>query len=321
MTNVETIMPGTSVDEYAAPLFIAWQLNSECNLHCLHCCEEAGSVFPDRMSKDQMLEACRQFVEADIPYLALSGGEPLMCPEFWDVCEYLRANHVNVKVETNGEMIDADVAGRLGRLDLRSVQISLDGATAKAHEDLRKNGDYKKVIRACEFLRAEGANLEIVFVPTRFNIGEVAQAVDLAASLGAYGFYTGKLMRIGRAARNWELLCASQEQYEQFFQTLEEKTQQYKGKMKVYCYPYDVIEELRYRLTAPSASLLVLPNGKVKLIGPMPFICGDLRVSTLDEIWQRYKRAWKDPRVIEHGRRVVGNPAALAEANNWIELE
>ncbi len=76
MTQLESIMAGASADEYSAPLFIAWQLNSECNLHCLHCCEEAGAVFPDRMSKEQMLEACRQFVEAEVPYVALSGGEP-----------------------------------------------------------------------------------------------------------------------------------------------------------------------------------------------------------------------------------------------------
>ncbi len=320
MTQLESIIAGSSSAEYDAPLFIAWQLNSECNLNCLHCCEEAGSVFPDRMSKEQMLEACRQFVEAQIPYVALSGGEPLMCPEFWDVCEYLRSNYVNVKVETNGEMVDENVAKRLGDLKLRSVQISLDGATKAAHEALREKGDYEKVIRACNYLREVDANTEIVFVPTKFNIHEVEDAIDLAASVGAYGFYTGKLMRIGRAARNWEKLCASEEQYQDFFASLDKKKQQYEGKMKVYCYPYDVIEELKYRLTTPSASLLVLPNGKVKLIGPLPFICGDLREHTLDEIWQRYKHAWNDPKVIEFGKRVVEDPALVAEANNWIEL-
>lgn len=320
MTPLESIMDGASVQQYDAPLFIAWQLNSECDLRCLHCCEEAGAVFPDRMSKEQMLEACRQFVEAQIPYVALSGGEPLQCPEFWDVCEYLRAHEVNVKVETNGEMIDAEVATRLGGLNLRSVQISLDGATPQAHEALRKHGNHAKVLAACKSLREHGANVEIVFVPTKFNIHEAGQVVDMAAELGAYGFYTGKLMRIGRAAKNWEALNASEEQYEQFFATLKEKTEQYQGKMKVYFYPYDVIEELRYRLTTPSASLLVLPNGRVKLIGPMPFICGDLREHTLKEIWRRYKKAWKDPQVVAFGEEIVNEPSRVSEANNWIEL-
>ena len=320
MSELESAVAGSSMAEYDAPLFIAWQLNATCNLKCLHCCEEAGAPAVDQMTREQMLAACAQFVEADIPYVALSGGEPLMCPDFWEVCECLRASGANVKIETNGEMIDDDVAGRLGRLRLRSVQVSLDGATAKAHEALRENGDYDKVIRACNRLRSEGANTEIVFVPTRLNIHEVGDAIDIAASLGAYGFYTGKLMRIGRAARNWNELCPSDEQYVQFFKTLDEKTEQYRGEMKVYCYPFDVIEELRYRLTTPSASLLVLPSGKVKLIGPLPFICGDLTKTGLAEIWQRYKQAWQDPRVVEFGRRVVDDPALVAEANNWIEL-
>lgn len=320
MTKVETTIAGSSADQYAAPLFIAWQLNSECDLDCLHCCEEAGKAFPDRMTGEEMLEVCRQFVEMAVPYVALSGGEPLMCPHFWDVCGFLRANAVSVKIETNGEMIDAEVARRLGRFELRSVQVSIDGASQTAHEALREKGDWHKVIEACKLLRAEDAAIEIVFVPTRLNIHEVGDAVDLAASLGAHGFYTGKLMRIGRAARNWEKLCASDEEYDRFFATLEQKTKQYRGRMKVYCYPYDVVEELKYRMTTPSASLLVLPNGKVKLIGPLPFICGDLKKSPLVEVWENYKRAWKDERVMEFARRLIDNPALVAEANNWIEL-
>ena len=321
MTEAQAIIQGASMDEYTAPLFIAWQLNSECNLNCHHCCEEAGAECPDQMTKEQMLNVCRQFVEADIPYVALSGGEPLMCPHFWDVCEYLRANDIDIKVETNGEMIDAEAAKRLGDLKLRSVQISMDGATAETHEALRENGDWASVRRACDLVRDADANIEIVFVPTQLNIHEVGEVIELTAELGAYGFYTGKLMRIGRAAQNWDRLCPTDEQYARFFEILKEKTEKYLGRMKVYCYPYDVIEELKYRLGTPAASLLIIPNGKVKLIGPLPFICGDLTVNPLTEIWENYKAAWKDERVIEFGRRVVAKPELVAEANNWIELQ
>ncbi|KKL75094.1 hypothetical protein LCGC14_2058380, partial [marine sediment metagenome] len=116
---------------------------------------------------------------------------------------------------------------------------------------------------------------------------------------GIYGVYTGKIMRIGRAAKNWDVLCPSDSEYERFFDVLKEKTASYEGKMKVYYYPYDVIEELKYRLESPSASLLVVPNGKVKLIGPLPFICGDLKKQKLSEIWENYKMAWRHPDVIE----------------------
>jgi MoaA/NifB/PqqE/SkfB family radical SAM enzyme len=318
--ELRTILNGSNFEDYNAPLFIAWQLNSACNLGCLHCCEEAGESMPDEMSKEQALDFCGQIAELDIPYMAISGGEPLLCPHIFDVCESIRNSNISLKIETNGEFIDEQTARKLAELKLRSVQISLDGATPETHEKLRLRGDWEKAIAACKYLVEYGVNTEIVFVPTKFNIHEIGDAIDMAYSMGAYGFYTGKTMRIGRAAKNWDILCPSDEEYEKFFDVLQEKTAAYEGKMKVYYYPYDVLEELKYRLECPSASLLVVPNGKVKLIGPLPFICGDLKKQSLSRIWENYKKAWRNPDVIEFTREVIADPKLLAESNNWREI-
>jgi MoaA/NifB/PqqE/SkfB family radical SAM enzyme len=303
-----------------APLFIAWQINSECNLGCLHCCEEAGHSLPDEMNGQEIFHFLDQVVSLNIPYVALSGGEPLLHSHFYEICDFLRASNISLKIETNGEFIDEAVAGRLARLKLRSVQVSLDGATPSVHGRLRLAGDWNKAVTACRLLIKEGVNTEIVFVPTKFNIHEIEQLVDLAYSLGVYGVYTGKIMRIGRAARNWNILCPSDEEYENFFSALGKKIAAYNGKMKIYYYPYDVIEELKYRLNSPAASLLVLPNGKVKLIGPLPFVCGDLKRHSLSEVWENYKRAWQDSRVVEFANRVVVQPELLAESNKWVQI-
>lgn len=311
---------GSTIEDFRAPLFVAWQITSRCNLGCLHCCEESGHSFPDEMEGEEILNFGREIVKLEIPYVALSGGEPLLHPDFFKVYEFLRNEGIDLKVETNGDFIDRDVAGRFAQLGARSVQVSVDGATASTHQRLRLNGNWERAIEACRHLIEEGVNTEIVFVPTKFNIHEIGDAIDLAASLGCYGFYTGKIMRIGRAALNWSMLCPSPKEYENFFRVLEAKTAEYKGRMKVYYYPYDVIEELKYRLEYPAASFLVLPNGKVKLIGPLPFVCGDVRKQSLEEIWTRYKKAWRQPEVIEYARRVIDNPLLLAEANRWIEI-
>lgn len=311
---------GASFSDYNAPLFIAWQLNSACNLACLHCCEEAGHHMPDELSSEEIKRFCSQMVDAAIPYVAISGGEPLLHPDFFWISEYLRGHGVSLKVETNGHLIDDLTARRFAGLGFRSVQISVDGATPETFEKLRVNGSWSKTIDACRCLVAHGVNTEIVFVPTRFNIHETGRVIDLAYELGIYGFYTGKIMRIGRAAKNWDVLCPSSAEYEQFFAVLEQKQKQFDGRMKVYYYPYDVIEELKYRLEHPSASLLVIPNGKVKIIGPLPFICGDLRKHGFADIWEKYKMAWKNPDVIEFAWKVIKDPQLLKEANTWKEL-
>jgi len=318
--ELRAILKGSNFDDYSSPLFIAWQLNSACNLGCLHCCEEAGHSMPDEMTREQALDFCRQIAELNIPYMAISGGEPMLCPHIFDVCEFIRKNNISLKIETNGEFIDEQVARKFADLKMRSVQISLDGATPETHERLRLEGDWEKAITACKYLVEYGVNTEVVFVPTKFNIHDIGDIIDLAYSMGIYGVYTGKIMRIGRAAKNWDILCPSDEEYEVFFDVLQEKTAAYEGKMKVYYYPYDVIEELKYRLEYPSASLLVVPNGKVKLIGPLPFVCGDLKKQNLNQIWDKYKKAWQNPEVIEFTRKVISEPKLLAESNNWREI-
>ena len=311
---------GSSFSDFEAPLFIAWQLNSACNLDCLHCCEEAGHSMPDELDSVEVMDFCRQIVELKIPYVAISGGEPLLHNDFLKISEFIRSHGISLKVETNGVLIDDAMARRFAELEFRSVQISVDGATAESFEKLRIHGDWQKSIDACNRLVKAGVTTEIVFVPTKFNIHETADVIDMAHEMGVYGFYTGKIMRIGRAAQNWDILCPSEQEYEKFFKVLKQKQTQYDGLMKVYYYPFDVIEELKYRLEHPSASLLVIPNGKVKLIGPLPFICGDLRRHSLAEIWQRYQEAWKQPQVIDFTQKVIDNNELLKEANKWVEL-
>lgn len=313
-------LSGERFEDFASPLFIAWQINSICNLGCLHCCEEAGHSIPGEMTKEEIFKLCEEIRELEIPYVALSGGEPLLHPELFNMCEFFSKHKINFKVETNGEFINEDVAKRFSRLSPRSIQISLDGATAEAHEKLRLNGNWQKAMEACKLLLKESVTTEIVFVPTKYNIHEIGEIIDLAAKLGVWGLYTGKMMRIGRAAQNWELLCPSETQHTQFFKILQEKQKQYENKMKVYYYPYDVIEELKYRLEHPSASMLIIPNGKVKLIGPLPFICGDLKKDRLKDIWENYKRAWRNPKVREYAKNVIDNPRLVANANKWIEV-
>ncbi|KXB03117.1 hypothetical protein AKJ48_04210 [candidate division MSBL1 archaeon SCGC-AAA261O19] len=314
---------GSKIEDYDAPLFIAWQLTSECNLKCKHCLEESGpghSRLWDEMEGKELFDFCDQIVENDIPYVAISGGEPMLHTKFFDICEYIRSAGLSLKVETNGHFIDEEEARKFAKLGLRSVQVSLDGATPETYEKMRPNGNFEKTVKACELLSSEGVNTEIVFVPAKFNLQEAEDVIDLAASLGASGFYTGKTMKIGRATENWDEINISDEEYDGFFKILDEKSKEYDGQMKVYYYPLDILEELKYRLDSPAASLLIKPNGDVKLIGPLPFTVGNVKRQDLQEVWENYKRAWRDPKVIEHTRKVIENPNLLAGPTDSVEL-
>src|SRR5262249_59522949 len=92
------------------------------------------------------------------------------------------------------------------------------------------------------------------------------------------------------------------------------------GRMRVYFQEAGLLEELRYRLKHPAALLIVLPNGLVKLINALPFICGDLRREPLRDVWARFQRAWRDPRVAQFVDELAADPRRTRALHPWVHL-
>jgi hypothetical protein len=90
--------------------------------------------------------------------------------------------------------------------------------------------------------------------------------------------------------------------------------------MRVYYHEAGLLEELRYRVQHPAALLIVLPNGLVKLINALPFVCGDFRRDTLDEIWANFRRAWRDPRVASFVEDLAADPGKTRALHQWIAV-
>lgn len=84
------------------------------------------------------------------------------------------------------------------------------------------------------------------------------------------------------------------------------------------CYsPFALEEALEESMREPPATLLILPNGWVKVAAALPQICADLRVSTLEQAWKAYRNAWHDTDVLAVARRAVDDVLQHAEANRW----
>ena len=88
--------------------------------------------------------------------------------------------------------------------------------------------------------------------------------------------------------------------------------------MRVYFHEMGLLEELRYRLEHPAALFIVLPNGLVKLINALPFVCGDLRKESVAEIWGNFSRAWKNPQVAKFVEDMASEPKLTSELHRWV---
>jgi len=314
--------PAPGSGDLAAPLYIAWQVTNECNLACLHCIEESGpgKAFHDELDEVQAFSFLGQVLDQQVPYISFSGGEPTLHPKFFEMVEYVCGRNAQLKIETNGHGLSLEKAQRLRHLGVKAVQVSLDGATRETFNRMRVRGEFDLAIEGIRNLRTAGVPVEINYSPTLFNIHEIGLAVDLAYELGAYSFYTGRTMYTGNAVKTWQRLAPAEEQYAVFFEVLRAKADEYRGRMRVYFHQMGLLEELRYRLQHPAALLIVLPNGLVKLINALPFVCGDLRRQPLEEIWGNFQRAWQDPRVSSFVDDLASDSRKTSALHQWIYL-
>jgi MoaA/NifB/PqqE/SkfB family radical SAM enzyme len=305
-----------------APLYVAWQITNECNLACMHCIEESGpgKKFKDELDREQVFSVLEQMMALEIPYLSFSGGEPMLHPHFFEMAEYVCSRGSQLKVETNGHTLTPETAARLRDVEVKAVQVSLDGGSRPTFNKIRVLGEFDRVLEGIRHLHDASVPIEINFSPTRFNVHEIGAVVDLAYELGAYSFYTGRTMYTGNAVKAWRHLEVSDEQYDAFFDTLRAKAGEYKGRMRVYFHEAGLLEELRYRLQEPAALFIVLPNGLVKLINALPFVCGDLRKQPMTEVWANFQRAWRDPRVARFVDELAHDPGRTRTLHEWVHL-
>ncbi len=310
------------IDQLSAPLLVTWQLTRDCDLACLHCCTDSapGKRLPNELDAAEAMRLATAIVAEGVPYVMLCGGEPLVVPHFFAVAETLGRAGVQLKIETNGQRFDATAARRLAGLPIRSIQVSLDGDTQEIYERQRPGGSLAKAHAACRAARDAGLPLEVTFAPSRLNIDEAERVIDRAVELGAFRFNTGALMRIGTAARHWHRLEPSPLQYEAFRAMLDRSSRALAGKLELCYEPFTVSDGLRASLAVPPATLLVLPNGFVKVAAALPQICADLRHQTLSEAWEAYRGAWSGDTVAGLVRSAVADASRHAQANTWQSL-
>jgi MoaA/NifB/PqqE/SkfB family radical SAM enzyme len=310
-------MQGHAVEEYRAPLFLAWQLTNRCGARCLACCEESGpdKAWDDEFTREESLALARRVVEFGIPYVAFGGGEPLGVPWCWELFEVFAGAGVSLKLETDGSRIDDVAADRLVALAVQFVQISVDGATAATHERVRPGSSFAAAMAAIRRLVTRGLAPQFVFVPNRSNVHEIVAAFELAEELGCNAFVTGPMMRIGRAAAAWDQLACGDEDWRKAVAALRERAALIQSPIALSIYPWDIVREIETRLEHPQAMLLVVPNGKVKLLNALPFAPADLRRESLAQAWEAYRRAWRSAEVREFAAACRTNATLLRHAN------
>jgi AdoMet-dependent heme synthase len=166
------------------PLSVHVDVTYRCNERCDHCYLDHDDK--GEMTTAEIFGVLEQMAEAGVLLLTLSGGEPLLRPDLFDIIKRARQLTFSVKLKTNAVMIREEQAKRLKALGVDQVQISVYSHRAEVHDAItRLPGSLKRTIGAIRFLRSQGLKVTVANVLMRDNLGDGAEVQKLARELGA----------------------------------------------------------------------------------------------------------------------------------------
>jgi heme d1 biosynthesis radical SAM protein NirJ len=139
---------------------------------------------------------------ARVPALILSGGEPLLRPDLFDIAARAKSLGFYLGLSTNGTLIDVPLAGRIAAAGFDYVGISLDGLAATHDVFRRKRGAFDAALNGLRLIRDMGVKVGMRFTLTQANAAELAALLDLAEAEGIPKFYLSHLNYAGRGNVN-----------------------------------------------------------------------------------------------------------------------
>ena len=182
---------------------VIWNLIRRCNLTCLHCYSiSTDKDFPGELSNTEVSTVMKDLKAYGVPVLILSGGEPLLRPDIFEIATEAKAMGFYVGLSTNGTLIDAAMAKRIAAIGFNYVGISLDGIS-KTHDLFRrKEGAFDLSLNAIRELRAIDVKVGVRYTMTEDNAHDLPNLLALTEKEGIDKFYFSHLNYAGRGKKN-----------------------------------------------------------------------------------------------------------------------
>ena len=183
-----------------APRIIAWEITRSCNLSCAHCRAAAHcEPYPGELSLDECKQVMDDIASITDPILILTGGEPLMRPDIWEIIDYAHQKGLHPVIGTNGTLIDDECAAKIASHGIPRVSVSLDFPDAAGQDAFRgKAGAFEETLTGMRNLREHGVGVQVNTTITKLNSHLVDEMHDLALREGADAFHPFLLVPTGR---------------------------------------------------------------------------------------------------------------------------
>lgn len=182
---------------------VIWNLIRRCNLTCKHCYSiSADRDFPAELATEEVYRVMDDLKTFGVPVLILSGGEPLLRPDIFDVSRRAKAMGFYMGLSTNGTLIDESNIDAIAAIGYDYVGISIDGLRATHDRFRRMPGAFDASLHAVRLCKRRGIKVGLRFTMTRDNAHELSALLQLMEDEGVDKFYLSHLNYAGRGNVN-----------------------------------------------------------------------------------------------------------------------
>jgi len=333
----------TKINKIPPLRLLAWETTRRCNLDCRHCRAAATQgPYPGELTTEEGKQLLSDVAGMGPAVIILTGGEPLLREDIFEVTAFGHSLGHRMVMAVNGTLLTPEIARRLKDAGIQRVSISLDGAAAASHDNLRAvPGAFDGALRGIEACKAADLPFQINTTVTRANLEELPAIYELAISLGAAAHHVFVLVPTGRGAEIPEELVTPEE-YDRTLRWLLDRQQEGRLHLKPTCAPQfyrlwreeahargEKITPQTHGMEAMTKGCLggqgfafVSYKGDVQPCGYLELLAGNIREQPFPEIWKN-SELFRQLRAVDeyHGkchacqyRKVCGGCRARAYA-------
>lgn len=206
------------------PSIAQWDINNDCNLNCKHCRVGEKSKKEPALTLKEAKELLAQLYYQGITKLNISGGEPFLRKDIFEILEF--ANKFDdIVITTNCTLLNEAKCQKLAQYTNTRLSISIDGME-QIHDEFRgKQGTFKKIIDTLPILKQNNIQFSIRYTISKETIKDAKEVLKLAATNGAQDFNTRRVILMGNAS---EKLLISNEEYKNIIKELIQESKKLK---------------------------------------------------------------------------------------------
>lgn len=286
---------------------VAWEVTRSCNLACVHCRAAAQDhPYEDELTTEECFKLLDEIAAITRPIIILTGGEPLLRPDIFEIAAYGNEKGFRMTMAVNGTLLTPDKVQKMLESGIQRISVSLDGATAASHDAFRQvRGAFEGALQGIRYAKEMGLDFQINTTITQHNLHEISAIQELAVSLGAVAHHIFLLVPMGRGKDLAEQSITA-EQYEETLHWFYEQKDRVPLQLKATCAPH-YYRILRQRAKAEGRKVdfksfgldavtrgclggtgfcFVSHVGQVQPCGYLELDCGNVRKQSFREIWE-----------------------------------